>query len=149
MSDPIIVTDGNPQEFEELEKIKVEDGIEYDPLSLRNQRWIERNMDCPTTLYDEPVPWRFWKLCGEFVKKKARKTQYDSLRAKYEVCAAYYRSLVKDRVHGMTPFRSQVDLHDLLVIASPTGDADQDVLMIHRVTVYTVFNNEYMARRVG
>lgn len=146
---PIIVTDGSPEEFADLERIKVEQGIEYDPLSRYNQEWIERHMSAPTTLYDEPVPWRFWKLCYDRTKTVARKCQNEGLRQKYEVLLAYYRSLVRNRVNAQTPFRTQLDLHDLLVMASPDGTADSEVMMLHRLTVYVLFNNEYMARKVG
>lgn len=148
------MSDGDAAEFEELRlaetgDTKVEQGLEYDSLSLQNQRWIESNYNSPTTLYDEPVPWRFWKLCHDLAKRAARKTQSEKLRAAREVACAYYTSLVKNRVNGMTPFRSQLDLHDLLVLASPSGDADQDVMACHRLTCYVAFNREYMGRQVG
>ena len=49
------------QEFREADTCKVEQGMEYDPRSLAAQRWLEATVDSPATLFDEPVPWRFWK----------------------------------------------------------------------------------------
>ena len=135
-------------EMAEAGKIKVEDGLEFDRLSLANQQLLERR-EFPATLFDEPVPWRFWKLCLSYVRNMRRAYATPRLQAARDVCIVYYKSLARNRVNGMTPFRSQLDFHDLLVLMSPDGDADGEVLRCHREAVYICFSNEYLNRRVG
>lgn len=147
------------QMFRELKEVKVEDGVEYDPKSLLAQQWIERTQESPSTLYDENVPWRFWKIVAAHIKAICRRTATAELRESREVALAYARSLVKERVAAMTPMRSQLDLFDMLMFTIPEGASEEmvlhmrgrfdEVLRCWREACYVCMNNEYLARGVG
>lgn len=147
------------QEFAELGKVKVTEGVEYEGRSLDAQRWIESRFSSPTTLIDEPVPWSFWKRVASKMKAVCRHTKEPVLRDSRDMALAYVRSLARNRVDAMTPMRAQMDLHDMLLLACPDcareGDVAayrgkmDDALRFLRETVYVEFNNEYMGRGIG
>lgn len=137
-----------PGYVEELTKIKVDKGVEYVPKSLIAQEWIERTFQSPATMVDEPWGWREWKQVEALIRRQSRKTQFDGLRYKREVAAAFAKSLWKHRIDGMTPMRAQMDLHDLLCLRSADGFADSDVLRCFREACYIVFQR-FAGRNVG
>lgn len=145
--------------FAEIDKIKVEDGLEFDPLSLRSHQFLERTCDSPAVLFDEPVPWRFWKKVAHRIRKMSTHFTAPELRESREAAVAYCRILVKNRVNALTPFRAQQELHDIIVLRIPEGTPGPEVVRIHekfsealrafKDAVYIEFMDEYLARKVG
>jgi hypothetical protein len=147
------------QEFREADTCKVEQGMQYDPRSLTAQRWLEATVESPATLFDEPVPWRFWKAVAHRIRTTSTHWTPPELREARDVAHAYCKSFVKNRVNAMTPFRAQMDLHDLLVGSIPAetplpmllkirGRFDE-ALRSFREAVYIEFNAKYLDRQVG
>ena len=149
----------NEQVFDELDKIKVEDGLEFDPKSLRAHQWLERVHDSPSVLFDEPVPWRFWKLVAHRIRASCNHWTAPDLREAREAAIAYCRYLVKNRVDAMTPFRAQQELHDSVVLAMPSDIDGPALVQIHakfseamrafKDACYIEFQKEYLGRHVG
>jgi hypothetical protein len=147
------------QMFREAGMLKVEDGVEYDPLSLRAAQHIERTYDSVPTLIDEPVPWRFWKRVAHRIGKSNTHWTAPELREAREAAIAFCRCLVRNRVDGMTPFRAQQELHDSVVLAIPPETPGEVLVQIHgkfseamrafKDACYIEFQNEYLGRRVG
>lgn len=144
--------------FRDADKVKTEDGVEYDALSLANQQWIERNYDSPATLYDENVDHTYWQGLAAHMKGIIRRTADLRLRECRDVAWRFAKIYQKNRA-VTTPFRTQFELFDLLVAAIPM-DIDEagfmqakaridETLRFWREQNYVYFNNRFLGRRVG
>ena len=140
--------------------VKVEDGVEYDPQSLKAQRWIEGRFDSPTTLYDENVPPSYWQGLAGYMKPIIRHTSDPRLREIRDVCWRFAKILQGQKSRIITPMKSQLELNDTLVSAMCANvrtmrefvDAKERVGEALRFWVemnYRYFNDRYMGRKVG
>lgn len=152
------------QMLRELDLVKCEGGeLEYDPISLKSQQWLERTQVSPGTLIDENVDWRYWKGLEGHLKRICRRTKNEALQKARELCWMQARSLAKARVGAMTPFRSQFEFHDnlcaRLIMPLPEGTPQSAVLGLQlligeamrcwREENYVYFNNRYLDRKIG
>jgi hypothetical protein len=149
MNDTIVMSDGDPREFEEINKIKVTDGMEYDALSKLRTEWIESRFDSPTTMYDEAVPWQYWKGLANRLTTLMRSTRNDELRHCREMVRTYCRILAKNEVNAHTPFKAQIDLYTILTYAGIPPIPKAEILRCYREESYKFFNSEWLGRKVG
>ena len=147
------------QTIREAQTVKVEDGVEYDPESLKAQRWIEARFDRPTTLIDENVDRTYWKGLAGFMKGIIRRTSIARLRDCREVARQFALNLHKHDVL-LTPMKSQLELNDRLTMALCSNvrsnaefmDAKERIGMtldFWRECNYRYFNERFMGRKVG
>lgn len=147
------------QTIREAQIVKVEDGVEYDPESLKTQKWIESRFDSPATLYDENVDHTYWQGLAAHMKSIIKRTTSPWLRECREAGWRYAKVLQRERVI-LSPFRSQLELNDLLTQAmcanvrtkqefmEAKGRIDE-TLRFWRESNYVYFNERFMGRQVG
>jgi hypothetical protein len=150
------ISEGTEQEFEDASKIKVTDpktgGVEYDPWAKRQAEWIERNFDDPGTLIDENVPFDFWLAVADHITQQIKSTTSMTLRVVRDKARKWAQAMHKNKVNGMSPQRAQMDLRDMYVYGCKSAEELKwlaELMRCWRLACYTVFQREYLNRRVG
>ena len=132
-------------------RTKIEEGLEYDSLSLANTRAIESKFSSPATFVDEEVPHAFWGLVAKRIKDQISGTPHDAeeLLDARRAAHAFAHILHKNKVDSGTPMRAQFEFADWLTYTEPFGVVPPEACRALREAIYLTFQNEYMGRNVG
>lgn len=147
------------QLFAEIEKLKVLEGVEFDPASLKAHEFLERKISSPSVLFDEPVPWKFWKRVRRRIRRSSTFHTPPELRESREPAIRYCSILIKNKIKALSPFRAQQELYDSILLSIPSETPIQqfceimaklsEAMRAFKDACYIEFQAEYMGRHTG
>ena len=149
MTDPILVTDADPAEWEDYDRIKVTDGVELSKESVATTEHIERTNESPCTRIDTPWPNEAWRGVAEIIREQIRATVFPELRESRGWAMFFCLELHKSGVEGRRPAHEQFTFCDMMMATSRDGRVDREASRCLKDAIYKWQNREYLARNVG